>query len=225
MRRFIALILLLALAGVAAWMLVYNTVLDKQELQIVFVAPQSGASIEVYKKTAENAPLSANIDSKNLVETVSSDGTVKLRKGDYVWKSKAPEQYEEKIDQFSMQQTPVKLEIKLKLKQSSLSDILKQQSDAIHASVRASLPSVGVTYEIASERLFEQADWYAATLTPKSTAEQKRTNYYDTFRVIAHKEGTGWVLITKPPELLLSSQRYPNIPFAVLSEANKMTAN
>ena len=122
----------------------------------------------------------------------------------------------------SIQQTstPVKEQPRITPKPLSSTDLqvrLASEIPAIQVVITSSFPQLSQLYMIEKERLFEQGQWYGAILTYKGTDSDNR----DTLRLILQKKGEKWIIRTTPPQIIVSSVTYPDIPKTILDTLNK----
>ena len=93
----------------------------------------------------------------------------------------------------------------------------EQERDTIIQALMAKYPRVATDYTVGKGKLYNDGEWYGATLTYKGTDTLNR----DTLRVLAQKKDGVWTLRTTPPEPLLSKYRYSDVPIETLRDINK----
>ena len=106
------------------------------------------------------------------------------------------------------------------VKQRSSSELdtqLKIEQPTITSVLTAAYPKVATDYEMNQGQLFDQGEWYGTTLTYKGADSMNR----DTLRVLMQKKQGVWVLRTAPPQPLLSTVEFPDVPKSVLQTINK----
>lgn len=99
----------------------------------------------------------------------------------------------------------------------SLPEQLAQEKTTIHGVLLKTHPAIEKDYIITREQLFEQGQWYGALLTYKGKDADNR----DTLRVLMEKKDEVWTLRTTPPQPLLATKQYPDVPRAVLIDINR----
>lgn len=99
----------------------------------------------------------------------------------------------------------------------SLADQLTQEKPTIHSVLIGTYPAITTDYDIAREQLFEKGQWYGALLTHKGTDTENR----DTLRVLMEKKDGAWTLRTAPPQPLLATKQFPDVPRNVLMDINR----
>ena len=101
------------------------------------------------------------------------------------------------------------------------SDQLEKMRDTelptIKSVLTASYPLIATDYTINKGSLFDEGQWYGTTLTYHG----KDTMNRDTLRVLMQKKDGIWILLTKPPVLLLSTEAFPNVPKKILQAINQ----
>jgi hypothetical protein len=103
------------------------------------------------------------------------------------------------------------------LTKAELATQLKTDQPTITGVLIANYPKVGTDYLINQGQLFNQGEWYGTTLTYKGTDSMNR----DTLRVLMQKRQGVWILRTSPPQPLLSTVEFPDVPKSVLQTINK----
>ena len=94
---------------------------------------------------------------------------------------------------------------------------LETEQSTITGVILATYPKIATDYTINPGQLFEEGQWYGATLTYKGSDTMNR----DTLRILMQKKEGVWLLRTTPPEPLLSAKNYPDVPKKVLQAINK----
>ena len=94
---------------------------------------------------------------------------------------------------------------------------LETEQSTITGVILAAYPKIATDYTINPGQLFENGQWYGTTLTYKGGDTMNR----DTLRILLQKKEGIWLLRTTPPEPLLSTKKYPDVPKKVLQTINK----
>jgi hypothetical protein len=103
------------------------------------------------------------------------------------------------------------------LSSAELTAQLKEDEPTIIGVLTANYPSIKTDYLINSGKLYDQGEWYGTTLTYKGADSMNR----DTLRVLMQKKQGIWTLRTTPPQILLSTKEFPDVPKSVLQSINK----
>lgn len=106
-------------------------------------------------------------------------------------------------------QTP---DVKIDLKKQ-----LEQERTSIIAVLVAAYPKVKTDYAVAQGKLYDKGQWFGTTLTYKGKDDANR----DTLRVLMEKKDGKWTLRTTPPQPLLSTVEYPDVPRSILTTINE----
>lgn len=104
-----------------------------------------------------------------------------------------------------------------KPKELSLEEKLIKEQSVINGVLVGKFPLVATDYTVNKGQLFDKGQWYGTTLTYKG----QDINNRDTLRVLMHKEGGVWKLLTTPPRPLLSIKEFPDVPKTILQAINK----
>lgn len=94
---------------------------------------------------------------------------------------------------------------------------LEKELPTITAVLAAAYPKSATDYTMSKPKLYEDGRWFGALLSYKGTDSMNR----DTLRVLMEKKDGEWKLRTTPPEPLLTSARYKDVPVSVLKDLNK----
>jgi len=105
-------------------------------------------------------------------------------------------------------QTPVKID---------LGKELQTERPTIIEVLTTAYPKIKTSYIISEGQLYDKGEWYGTTLTYKGKDSLNR----DTLRVLMQKKQGVWVLRTTPPQILLSTVEYPDVPKSVLVSINQ----
>lgn len=83
--------------------------------------------------------------------------------------------------------------------------------------ITTAYPLVATDYIINKGALFDEGQWYGTTLSYHG----KDTLNRDTLRVLLQKKDGVWILRTKPPVPLLSTEAFPDVPKDILKAINQ----
>lgn len=115
-------------------------------------------------------------------------------------------------------QTPVSTASQTpEIKKPDSKPTLETEFPTIQGVLLASYPKADTDYIMANKQLLGDGRWFGATLTYKGSDTANR----DTLRVLLEKKDNLWTLRTTPPEPLLSTKKYPDVPKSVLQTINK----
>lgn len=212
---FVLLVVMLGLVGL-------SYIRSKQKLTIVFDANISGVSVALYRVTTQNDDISpeGRIDKSNPIKELTSGETMSIKKGNYVLIASGSSDYSKQVISVELGNKPQSLTINPFYTETKLEQLLAADKDKLLALIVSTFP-VAANYDIGAGTLYERGEWYATTLRPKQTAEEERLGYIDVYRLVAHKESGTWKIVTIPPELIINTHNYPNIPRDILVDVNK----
>ena len=97
------------------------------------------------------------------------------------------------------------------------SNPLEKELPTITAVLTAAYPKSATDYTMSKPKLYEEGRWFGALLSYKGTDSMNR----DTLRVLMEKKDGEWKLRTTPPEPILTSHKYKDVPVSVLKDLNK----
>lgn len=145
---------------------------------------------------------------------------IDLRPGEYCLKSTDTKYSAEDVC-FEVKDKAVSVSINPSLSSdyldSLLTDDLKQQLETIVATKYAPLMN---GYVLKSGALFNEGEWYGATLTTIIEPNDRG----DVYRVLLHNESNEWKIVGYP-QLYLNKYDYPNVPVSVLEATNKLVGS
>lgn len=104
--------------------------------------------------------------------------------------------------------------IKPEYSQAKREELAKSAFSAISAELKKLYTNMDL-YTIAPGDVYQRGTWYATALVYKGVYGL----HSDTLRVVAKNDGKSWVVMTLP-EILLTTEKYSDIPTSVLQEAN-----
>lgn len=94
---------------------------------------------------------------------------------------------------------------------------LAAELEAIAEALTGAYPDAANLYIINKGNLYDRGQWYGTTLTYRGTDTDNR----DTLRVLMEKKDSKWTVRTTPPQPLLSTASYPDVPKAILQNINQ----
>jgi hypothetical protein len=210
------------IAGLAVLLLLINVLginLYVNRARTVVIAGKhiAGAKLLIYKSLA-----GANDDSLGeLVPiTISSDRQlVKLKPGSYVAIIKSSPIYSGFTKSFLVEKksAPQNLNLSVTYSRQKLDQLLPLESAALRSAILRHYPSLPNRYSIDGLRLYGLGEWASALLKPNHKVSSDQADIY---RVVLSRT-TSWIVVTSPPEIIISSKKYPTIPKDVLSNLNK----
>lgn len=206
---------LVVLVGILVISLVGYGIYQNQ-YQTVTVSSPSGYSytLSMYPATGNNE--STSYDSSDPVLTTSEDGDYKIKKGSYVYVVDGPgKDYKQNIQPVSTDTGKINIKVvKTDYTPEKLQELLLGEKSAAEAAVVQQYPEQMKQYRISGGKLYKDGTWYAAKLVPNDSQN------LDELRIVLHKINGRWEVITQPPEIVLSSPVYPDIPHDILSDIN-----
>lgn len=215
----IAIILVTTIVGIGL-----SIYFSYQKVTVNFTQTKPGFAVNIYKTDTSSNEISPDklIDQNNLVKTVEEDSTFKLKAGNYVWETKGTSDYQRETGQLIITTKPQTITVNPVYTDTKLKSLLAEESPAIQKLIATAIPGIGTAYRTTTGRLYQNGEWYGTIIYPNLSTEALRTNYVDTFRLVAHKANGMWKIVTLPPDLVLTTKAYPNIPRTVLVDVNNM---
>lgn len=152
-------------------------------------------------------------------ETVykKSGEEIKVFKGHYLLKYVGSDGYASDYQTIDVKDKPISVSLDPDYSEKKLSSILEQEFEIIKAVLSTKYQNIG-DYNIQKGKLYKKGQWYGTTL------QYIGDDYFnfDTLRLVMEKKGGTWQLVTDPPNIILGSKDYPNIPLDVLVDINNI---
>lgn len=161
------------------------------------------------------------IDKGDYIKIAQIDGnkTMSLSNGTYCAKSNNAD-FSSTPDCVVVNGEDMVLKYKPDYSESKLDKLLETERLATQDVINSRYAPIIASYNTSAGRLFKRGEWYATILTEITSSGEIGEEY----RVVLKKENGNWV-VTAYPQIFLSSAEYPNIPFEILSDVNKMVGD
>jgi hypothetical protein len=180
----------------------------------VAITIDPGLQVAVYKDLGGDGAYNYNANSTPLA-SLNGDQTIKLRDGIYDAVVSDPNhQYENPVIKVVVTAGTNSATISPTYTTARLAALLASQQAAITQALDAKYPSLPSLYTV-SGQLYEHADWYGAVLEPNNPAN-------DILRVILHKQGSTWAVVTDPPEISIGEPSNLSIPTDVIESVDQL---
>lgn len=142
---------------------------------------------------------------------------IKVPKGHYLLKYTGNNGYNSDYENIIIEDDPISISLDPDYSEDRLVDILDQEFENIKSVLNAKYQKMS-NYAIEKGKVYKKGKWYATTL------QYIGDDYfnYDSLRLVMEKENGNWKLITTPPDIIISSQKYPSIPRDILQDLNNV---
>lgn len=207
MKRLIIIIviLLIGLGGLAFY---FTSTASSVQIKI-----DRPAKAKIVKRAQKNPD---SLAAGAVVATFQSSYSGKLKNGSYAVIVDDPG-YQIQAKDFTVNSKPVTLELTVKAAPAVLDQSLQAASQTIDTAFRSFLKSKGLSedsYTLQSGQLYGSGEWYGALIVPKTGG--------DTLRIVLKKTGQSWSVATDPPNIIVSSVVFPDIPIEILRAVNSL---
>ncbi|OGL37415.1 hypothetical protein A3E49_02925 [Candidatus Saccharibacteria bacterium RIFCSPHIGHO2_12_FULL_49_19] len=155
-------------------------------------------------------------DEDGAVATFSDSYSDNLRKSFYTLITQGTSEYEGETLDFEVSSNPVIINLTPDYTEEKLDTLLSSSHTEIIEAFKADFPTIPEEYTLVSGRLFGQGDWYGGTLIPSDQLNK------DILRFVANRRSGTWVIVTKPPQIIVSSVLHPEIPKDIVRGVNKL---
>lgn len=187
-----------------------------QKITISVKNPANTYSLELYKAIDKEDEITKNGEK---LQTITSNTTLKLKKGIYVLVPKG-DNLDTKWINFTLANTPKTITLDIPYSEDYLIKQVTSELAELNNVITSANPFISILYDIQRGQLYGKAEWYGTTLTPKNDFSENRNG--DVLRVLLHRENNKWVLLSDPPKIILSAPNFPNVPLDVLEAINKL---
>lgn len=199
---------------VVFWVIGYFT--SFKDISFEVVNPNNDQySLKVYESIGHDLSIS-QYDSETPKHTFSSNQTVSLRTGEYV-SIITGEGIEPQISEFGVTDDTTNTYV-LRYSEAKLKSILREQHSEIRNAVYKYFPTLKPNaniWKFIDEKLHEQGQWYTATF------RERKDPHADIYRLVVEKNNDTWQVVTDPPDLVITANRYPTVPRNVLVDLNR----
>jgi hypothetical protein len=204
----LAIAIILVLLGVFFGISYYSSLYQK-----IIVSSNESFSLKLYKIKSQGEGV---VVDKNIFFETSKPGSYRLRKGFYRYiLSKQKPDYIDKTSDIKLDKDKVVIKAgDFSFTEEKLKSMLLNEESTINELIKQSYPIPMSSYTVQQPKLYYTGQWYGALLVPPNTDEQ------DTYRIVLKKDNGKWLIVTKPPDILLAKPVFPDVPFNILSDLN-----
>lgn len=200
----IKIILLIALVVMLTIFIVFNYINSLREVKIIV-------------NDIRSVTLISKINNQEL-KTFSSTKTLSLRDGSYCLKPN-DDRFNRTLICFTVYKQNKEFDASFDYSKSYLDNLLKKERSSIDEVIKNTYPNIINDFKICPGSLIKNGQWYGGVLVQKKNNPSDNSDYY---HFIINKKDGEWRMVAKP-SIVLSSNSFKDIPFEILSEANKMT--
>lgn len=205
-RNILLLVIVLTIIGLVLFVFSYFN-----SQQFVTVNYKSVSKVTI-QKVGEGA---RSLEKETIYK--KSGEKIKVSKGHYLLKYVGNDGYASDYQNIDVENSPVFIRLDPDYSQQKLSSILDGDFENIKAVLNTKLQNIS-DYNIQKGKLYKKGQWYATTLQYKGSDDFN----YDTLRLVMEKKEGEWILVTNPPNIVIGSKDYPNIPLDVLQDVNNV---
>ena len=173
----------------------------------------TGLTVTVFKRdlTSEDSN-----NDKNVGDATGSQ-VLSLQDGKYYAVAKGND-YDTSQISFEVSGKDTSVNVSPNYSSAKLSAMLTSELPTINSVVSAKYDLESLGFTLDSGKLYENGDWYGATLVQK-TGEHVNG---DVYRIVLHKQNGTWNVATTP-QLILTIPDNPSIPEDILTDLNNQT--
>ena len=195
--------------------------IQRAQYKTVSVEVKAAVTVHIYDadtiEQGEHDVTGEETSNPTALFTLTSSQDIKLKAGEYVAQSQATNDYAETNVGFTVEDKPKNVVVDPEFSRSKLEAELNPQKAVIATAITTAFPQAKTLYRIENGNFFQKGEWYGTKLTYVGPAGQYPS---DTLRVIVHREGDTWKVVTNPPQIVISAVLHPSIPQSVVSAIN-----
>ena len=194
--------LLLGLLGGLLWFVSYQRSFGNVRIML-----DENAEAVIYKQAGEDEK-----EKTQVLVSFTNEFAGKLKDGIYVVENEASADFSKQSIFFEVKDN-TQVIIKVSYSPDKLASLLMKEQININEAFAKKYPELPGGYQLGQGKLFEKGNWYGALVVPNNAE-------LDTLRFVMQKKSDKWELVTDPPDIILSSIIYPDIPKEVLQAVN-----
>lgn len=220
-NRRLLIIVGLIMSGLLIGWTIFSYLTSFQDLTISF-PHNTNRTVRVYevpKGVDAHSVIEQKTDNLQKAELTNTQ-TLRVKKGTYIIYGDETSDYEHFESIIQIGDEAASTQVSSFFSEARLEELLAKEKGKIEKAIVAQIPAIKSGFIFDEGKLFNNGEWYAATIRQKLTSEQARLTYVDVFRVVAKNENGNWELATNPPDLVISKHIYPDIPEMVLRYIN-----
>lgn len=178
--------------------------------QTLHIKLDMGAKVQLYKLNNLNS-----VNDDNLIEpNITSEQDIKVAKGWYKASADAFSFYSNFSKQFYVGDKKAEVEVSPAYSSEKLGEMLALEQPAIAAEISKKYPVLPQAYSIQQQKLYDRGEWFAARILSSDANS-------DSYSIVMQKDNNTWKVITDPPDIIISTSKYPVIPSYILQDINK----
>lgn len=154
--------------------------------------------------------------TKNDIETINTSSSLSLKNGSYCGKPLG-DIFDQNPICFTVNGKDISVVFDPNYSRSHLETLLSDQLATINTIITTKYSPVINDYSIQNGQLYGKGEWYGTTITQRVDQSGRG----DVYRIILKKINDQWTIVAYP-QIILSKFDYPNIPYSVLSDVNKL---
>ncbi len=190
-------------------------------LKTLVVSFENISSVSIYK--------TKDLDDGNakepLKKIVDSGQDVTLPRGNYTLQYEASKNYQSGFKQVELVEKNQSINLSPEYSDDYLNEVLDGELGSIKKAIINKYPKVKSLYSIQQGRLYGKGEWYGTALVYKGSFLGADMFKSDTLRIVLKKENNKWVVATNPPDIILTSISYPDIPVDILRNTNSLPSS
>lgn len=142
---------------------------------------------------------------------------IKISKGHYLLKYTGSEGYASDYENINVGDKPVSIYLDPSYSDQKLSGMLNSDFESIKTFLNTKYQKMS-DYIIQKGKLYKKGQWYGTTLQYNGVDLFN----YDTLRLVMKKQDGVWQVVTNPPNIVLASKDYPDVPLDILRDINNV---
>ena len=212
MKRRYLILIAVVLASIIGFLLV-----RQQSYQKVTITLNASVQAKLLKITNTQDDSLANQPE---IASFTTSYSNKLKGGSYLLVTERTSDFEKVSRQIEVDFDPINMSVAIDFSAEKLTGMLKNEAQEVEKTLRDKydkqywlLP--GYSYKLEKGKLFQRGEWYGGLIVPVQEGQ-------DILRVVMKKVDGRWSIATDPPDIILSSVVYPDVPNEILRSVNSL---
>lgn len=217
------LIAILAAVLVVSSFLIFQFLSSSKKIEIKYASDVKDVSTKLYAIEVEDDDYNPEYSVKpdNLVFETKGSTEAELKKRSYI-KVVEGEGYVKTLEKIVVDENLDSIFIDPSYTDEKLNSLLDSEYNEIAKTINDNVITPPDSIKIDRGKLYGNGEWYGTTIIENQTAEQQRLNYSDVYRAVLNKRAGKWFFVGEKPELILSKEKYKDVPIEILIDINKM---
>lgn len=173
---------------------------------VEFVVKQTNLTVDVYNKS----------NDKKITSITTSGSKISLKSGEYYYIA-VGEKVSNEQNNITVGKYDQEVTVDPDYSAEYIASLVASEAPKINAIISAAYPDIISGYNISTGQMYKKGEWYGTIIKKKIDS----WDVADSYRILLHREGESWKIV-RYPELILTTNNYPDVPIEVLRSVNEL---